>query len=272
MRRSNKLRQQAIAIGGVIFLAAVVFGFLSRERLQEKVVAGEPSTPAVQTLESRTQLISEQARETGWRKFQSEFGSSLNPTFTPDRRLVRVRAGENMGKPADHFSSGDQDAALARAQEILRNAGGLLGLNPDYPLQARAVRADEISSQIEWVQAYRGVQIEPFGRITLQLDSEGGLHGLYSNYISDPVIVNHPQLDDSSARTLAFSHLHFEPDRPLQSGQAPKGDLVLFAPGPQDSSQPIELRYAYRYWVSGHEVIVDAANGDILSEKDRRQF
>lgn len=209
--------------------------------------------------------------EARWQKFQAQFGTHLNPTFTPDHRLVRIRSGEEGSTPADHFVTGDQSAALARAQEILRQAGELLGLKSDYPLQARAIRSDDISSQIEWVQTYHGVTIEPFGRITLQLDADGGLHGLYSNYISSPTIVNQPSLDDSSARSLAFSHLHFTPDRPLDSGPAPKGELVLFAPGPQDSSQSIELRYAYRYWVSGHEVMVDASSGEILSEKDRRQ-
>jgi hypothetical protein len=213
---------------------------------------------------------SEQETQEAWRRFQSTFGAHLDPTFTPDHRLVRVRAQES-ANPAEHFSTGNKDSALARAEDILEKSGDLIGLNPEYPLKAQAVRSDEISSQVEWVQTHRGIPIEPYGRITLQLDSQGGVHGLYSSYISDAVIANSPALDDSSARTLAISHLHFTPDRPLESEPTPRGELILFAQNPQSSGDPVELKYAYRYWISGHEVVVDAARGDILSERDRRQ-
>jgi hypothetical protein len=228
--------------------------------------------PQASSLGVRTRIDSEQDAETRWREFQEKFGEKLSPAFTADHRLVRVRAGDDSAKPLDRFSSGDTKAAMARAQDILKEAGDLLGLNPNYPLEPRAVRSDEISSQVEWVQTYRGVPIEPFGRVTLQLDSGGGIHGLYSNYISDPTISNSPSLSADSARASALANLGFTPDRPLNAGAPPAGELILFARGPQDSSQSVELKYAYRYWVSGREVIVDAARGEILSEKDRRQF
>lgn len=232
MRRSNKYRKQALAVISVIFIGAAFFGYHSRETHESReqreatAVAPDSATSAVQSGESPAAVVtgkSASAVEANWRKFQEKFGSNLESAFTKDHRLVRVRAGEELGSPADRFSTGNKDAALARGQEILQQAGELLGLKADYPVQARAVRSDEVSSQIEWVQTYHGVSIEPFGRVTLQLDAEGGLHGLYSNYISDPVIVNAPALDDSAARTMAFSHMNFQPDRPLESGPSPKG-------------------------------------------------
>jgi hypothetical protein len=220
-----------------------------------------------QTVQPKAEAVVEKS----WKQFQALFGLQLQPAFTPDHRLVRIRAGEEAAKPASDFSSGDKKAALARAQEILRQAADLLELRADYPLQAQAVRSDEISSQVEWVQTYHGVPIEPYGRITLQLDAQGGVRGLFSSYISDPLIVNAPSLDDAQARGVAISNLHFTPERPLEAGQIQKGDLILFAQGPQDSAAPIELKYAYRYWISGHEIVVDAERGDIISERDRRQ-
>ena len=222
---------------------------------------------------SRETKLTGAATETTWQSFRKQYGEGLEAAFTADHRLARIRAGSEPGIPASRFSSGDKNSARTRADEILHSVGDLIGLNSKFPVQSRSVRSDEISSQIEWVQTYHDVSIEPFGRITMQLDSRGGLRALYSNYISDPAIVNEPTLDDASAKNLALSNLHFTPERPGgPAGRAGKGDLILFAPGPQDSSATVQLKYAYRFWIEGREVIVDAAKGEILSEKDRRQF
>jgi hypothetical protein len=204
-----------------------------------------------------------------WRHFQKEFGLHFDSTFTLDHRLSHVRAVDRSARPMRGFDSGNKDAALKRAEEVLKVAGPLIGLNSDYPLSARAVSSDEISSQVEWVQAYRGVPIEPYGRITVQLDQNGGLRGLYSNYISDPVIGNEPSLDPVAAKNALISHLDFTVEHPERIGV---GELVLFSPGPQVTSSPVILTYGYRYWIEGREVILDAAKGEILSERDRRQF
>lgn len=230
------------------------------------------ATPRARAL-PRSSKLDASAVDEKWRNFQKEYGEHLDGAFTTDHRLAHIRALNEPGNPAQQFSSGDKNAALARAEEILHATGDLVGLNSDFPLQSKSVRSDEISSQIEWVQTYHDVSIEPYGRITLQLDASGGLRGLYSNYISDPVITNEPAIDEASAENLALSNMHFTPDRPDGlAARVGKGELILFAPGPQDSSESVQLTYAYRFWIEGHEVIVDAAKGVILSEKDRRQF
>lgn len=253
-----------LALG--ITLALIIGAFLvSRQKSLENPPRKEQSVATAQAEISpapkRTQITVA--------PFLRHFGSELDLKFSSDHRLVRIRSSRKPGVAARTFQSGDYESVRKRSQEILDQVKSLIAYNPDFPVGENAIRSDEVSSQIEFTEKYRGVPLAPFGGITVQLDQNGGIRGLYSTYISEVRISNEASMDETEARELAPKKIHFSRTQDTPVG---KGELILFTPGPQDSEQPVELKYAYRYSIDGRDVILDASNGNILSERDRRQF
>jgi hypothetical protein len=279
MPRFNKTQQfAAFLFIALILIAAVMLGLrssrlpspMSMLPLSVATISPAPDLkPNRAPVKTTLAPLSVQDFDRSWKRFQEVFGEGFDATFTDDRRLSHVRAGEGSSIGALNYKRGNKEAALKRAEEVLHEAGSLIRIDPVLPLVARDVLSDEISSKVEFAQTYKNVPIEPFGKVTVQLDEAGGLRGLYSNYISDPVITNEPTQDPSVLKDSLLSQVHFTPDHP---DQVSTGTLILFAPGPQDSESKVPLTYAYRFFVDGREVVVDASNGKILSEKDRRQF
>lgn len=239
-------------------------------------VLGTSSVPEVQpgpksvshSQISRTALREASRMKELWGVFQAGYGPFDENTFSPDLRLLRLRSDQSIAAGGG-FQSGQRNSVLARGEEIVKNAQELLGLDSFRSLSLASIQTDEFSSQLEWIQTVQGLPIEPAGRLSLQLTQEGGLRGLYSSIIADYRISNQVSMSMVEARQLVFSSLQFHLEHPEKVNDL--GHLILFAKNFQQSSTQVELRHAYRFWIEGREIIVDADNGQLLSEKDRRQ-
>jgi hypothetical protein len=249
MRLSNKL----------IFILAVVvlyFAFMLRPLLRKGSKSQTtPFTPDAHSSGKVFEQTQEQTpnskpshsvnRETAWSEFRQGYGNDLEADFTSDGRVASIqRSALDSQAPSSPVT--DKASAIARAQKILSDASSLLGLNPSFPLQAHEALFDEISSRVDFVQTKDGVPFAPAGRVTVQMDSQGRLKSLYSDYINDPVIAN--------------------------SGSFSQGNRVYFVEGRATDGQSVPVLQAYQSVQDGKETITDASTGKILLQRDRRQY
>jgi hypothetical protein len=206
------------------------------------------------------------------REFAAKYGPALQFEMTADGRLASVREGNARSIPVRNFRAGDHDAVLAAAKQVLEDARNLIKAPPDLEVQSRQVQSDDVSSQVDFVQAKDGVPLAPYGKLTVQFDSSGGLRALYSDYISDIRIVNPRTLSEDTARQKMLDAISSDPAREGRPSFTSRGEAIIYIPAPQISAEPVPAHHAYRFWLSGREVILDASTGDILFQRDRREF
>jgi hypothetical protein len=198
-----------------------------------------------------------------WKRFQEKFGAELQSGFSADGRLVSISGRPGAGKRAQPgFTPEDPRQAIARAKEIVEQARALLGINEDWPLGEPLAQTGKISAQVYFQQSRGGVPVAPFGTVSVDLDSQGGLIRLDSSYAPDPQIVNDPVLDSSEAKLRALGAVGDQSSTLKPQG----GNTVLWI-----SAGGSEARYAYEYYIQGRRVIVDAGSGAILLKRDVRQ-
>jgi hypothetical protein len=177
---------------------------------------------------------------------------------------VRGRAGH--GRARAGFEPDDPRKALARAREIIESASELLGVTPDWPLEEPIAKGNKVSAQVYFKEESSGVATAPFGSVWVDLDSQGELIGLDSNYIPSPEVVNSQTMQPQDAKLRAIAAVGDTGETLKTEG----GDPILWVQKNPDGT-PVAY-HAYEYYVGGRQVIVDAGNGAILHKRDVRQF
>jgi hypothetical protein len=201
-----------------------------------------------------------------WDRFRERFGRDLEADFSQSGHLAAIRGKPGRSTPAHGFHSDDPQAAIARAREILDGLSDLLGLSPDWPLGAPLAKTGNVSAQVYFQESREGVALEPFGAISVDLDSQGGLIGVQSSYVPELSVVNSPDHSSSDPELRARALAAVPGD---SQASVDGGDLVLWLS--RKGGVP-EAHYAFQYYVRGRQVIVDASDGSILYKRDRRQF
>ena len=194
-----------------------------------------------------------------WEKFQSEFGDELDGNFSDTGILLSVQGKVNRNNPApSNFRTDNEQEVRARAKEILDSAKSLLGVENRAPLILSKTRLGPYSAQVFYSETNNGIPIAPMGEVKIDLGPHGELLGLYSSYVSEIPFHTEFQLSPSEARSRALAN------RP-QAGQAIGGRRIIWVASG-------EGRAAYEYSIRGHEIVIDAKTGEILSEENSRQY
>ena len=218
--------------------------------------------------------------EQEWNQFTRRFGSELKPKFSANGQLVSIQGELNQsGQERTDFRSNDVEKIKIRANEIVDAAHGLLKVNSAWPLKIAGVRGGPISAQAFFNQSFQGVPLLPVGNVKVDLGPKGEILALESDYASEIKIVNEDQLSLEQTRKLAMESVSQTADvkrKALPSGQG--SPVVQGALGAQSERRVIWVAdhdrayHAHSFLISGREVIVDAQTGDVLLNKDRRQF
>jgi len=199
------------------------------------------------------------------REFKAKLGESFKFQYDQNGHLasVQTEGGKNQRAHAD-FDPQDPQKVIARAREILALAEGLIGVDARAPLQNPLAKGTAFGAGVSFHEAIGGIPVAPNGSVSIDLGAQGELKGLYSDYRPPVDVTNQFTMapDDAKQRAIAAVNA-------LPTGLRVEGGIqVVWFYG---TDHGVEGRDAYEFWVHGVEVAVDAATGQILSQRDRRQ-
>jgi hypothetical protein len=143
------------------------------------------------------------------------------------------------------FRPSSADDLRARAEEILKDAHRILGLNASQEWVGPTIQPGESSGQVIFQLAVGGVPVYPDGLITLVIGAEGELRSMDSSAYPETRVMN--------ARTL---------------GAPANSRAILYV---TDSEPVAALHHAYETRdAGGIQRVSDAQTGEVLLERDRK--
>ncbi|MEO5971166.1 MAG: hypothetical protein ABIQ95_14655 [Bdellovibrionia bacterium] len=226
---------------------------------------GGPSSPVAKP----TSLVDQKTSKEKWQVFTERFGPDLEPQFNADGQLVSIRGVPGQGVAAtDDFKTQDPQKVISRGQEILSAAHDLLGLTADLPLSNPIPRGGPLTAQLYFRETYRGLTVLPEGNLKIDLGLKGEILGLSSNYIPEIKVVSDVRLTSQDAFSKALSSMDEGklPSIAMTHGNSSsEGNKVVWV------TQATQGHVAYQFFIRGHEIVIDAGTGEVLSSRDRRQ-
>jgi hypothetical protein len=259
-----------LAVIGLYGLGKYVRGILIEPLtpvLQLAAPAVTPSPVALNTIKMAAPGGGKPVQDDPWKVFRESFGSDLQVEWGTNGRATGIRGVPGKGERAGpDFKSADSRLAIARAREILEAAHDLLGLDEDLPLSSPVARGGDVSAQVYFQESYDGVPLAPVGGVTVDLGAQGEVLNIHSDYVRDVKVVNERKLNPDQTRSAAIAAI---PDQASSLTTVGGNPVVWVSRTPDGTATG---KYAYEYNVQGRQVIVDAANSEILFRRDRRQF
>ena len=244
-----------LVCGGGVYLLLSPAPVVSESalHLQEKV------QEKVQEKSQEKSQKEERTHPAHWSEFAKKFGKSLKPEFNDRGQLLSIQGALNGdAEGISGFNPENSQQVIARAREVVAAAGPLIGIVQDWPLGDPQMNSSKLSAQVYFSQTYQGMPVAPVGSIKVDLGGHGELLGLYSNYAVPVKVVNHVVLKEEDAKTKALLEV------PSRSAHIETGSKLIWVQG-------TEGYYAYQFLISGRVCVVDAENGRILSNRDKRQ-
>jgi len=113
--------------------------------------------------------------------------------------------------------------------------------------------------------------LAPLGAVSMDFGSQGELLGLYSNYVRNLNVTNQIKIDVAQAKLLAQTSVHSLMGGEQKPFPHTEGGKILA--WVLSSAEPQSVgKFAYQFFIQGYQVIVDAETGEILFQRDKRQF
>lgn len=263
----------AIVIFAFAFMVAIVAGFYSpereapapaaamREKWQDSIKKKNDSKVPLPTPVPKEATSARKPASSGGAKklasgldlesFTKKYGDRLTVNRDGSRVIrmsgLAIRSEElDPSQRVARFSPADAAALSARGKEIFMDARSLLGIPEGTQFLDPVITAGETTGQLVYQQAEDGVPIYPGGLVTVLIGPEGELRTLDSSVYPETEIANTPVIP-----APAESH------------------AVLFV---VQSSPVAVLRHAYEVQVRGVLSVVDAASGEVLLNRSRRNY
>jgi len=278
---SNRLRAVFITTALVLAAFASMIVLSSKEQGTESLARNRPRSAATGAVsgEATGQIIRQAALHvtpatevTGsaqerWKNFEASFGTGFEPQWRDGLlasiraaggkiRNPNARAARPAGPARNGFESRDSEQVLARARELLTVLEGLVGVEAELPLENPVVRGGETSAHVFFQETWRGIPIEPLGKVSIDLGSDGELRGFDSTYVRDLLIKNRVGFSIEEGRLRALSWFYrFQPEK--QAVQVAGGKQIIWVSGRNGW-------HAYEYFVRGHHIVIDAMTGELL--------
>jgi len=145
---------------------------------------------------------------------------------------------------------------------VIAAASGMLGIQPDFPLGNVAVKGSRISAQVFFNETYEGISVCPGGNVKIDLGPRGELLALNSSYVPLIAVGNRVQLSSDEAKLGANAVFQRGSSDTLH---VDGGSQIIWVKGQ-------EGRFAYQFVSKGHQVVIDAQTGGVLSSWDRKQY
>ncbi len=212
----------------------------------------------------------EQNEKRNWDGFLKNFGFDFTPEFSENHHLTAIRGslGSNLPASTRDFTTTSPPQVAQRATDILDAVKNLVGINDRYPVQPTSIRTGPLTAQAFYQETYNSLPLANAGHLKVDLGPKGELLVLESDYIPSVEISNQRKIDTSTAKSKAFENL-----RRTQAHSDSIQNAV-----PTDSERPViwmsgknQGKIAYQFMIQGREIVIDAENGSVLFNRDRRQ-
>jgi hypothetical protein len=251
----------------------------SRERSFSQDAPVAPPSPSAQVASSTLPSPSSRAgaqpaesrvarAEREWESFRDRFGAHLTRELSVDGDLLAVRGAPGQGeRAAGAFRPDNAALALARANEVVAGASELLGLDASFPLGDPVAQTGSATAQVYFRETWQGIPLEPLGSVVVDLGPQGELLNLSTDYVRDVRVTGRSKLsaDEAKARVEEAVTPSLGSALPASGARS----VIWVARG--SAGGPATGRRAYSFGAGGRQVVVDAENGKILFNRDRRQ-
>ncbi len=225
---------------------------------QTQDLTKEEKPEAINKKNARTQT----SVSLNWEEFKDKYGEHLDGIFGAEGVLLSIQNTKNLNSLSQSgYSSKNREDVLRKANEIIDALTGLLGIQKSSPLLVADLQLGEVSSQVYFRQQLDGVPLYPMGSVSVDLGSRGELLGLSSSYVKPFLPSNERSLNEQEAVRRSGLSL------PLNQGQA----VIWISSLPTGNSLGRSY-YAYQYQTAGRQTVIDASNGEVIYNRDRRQF
>lgn len=244
-------------------LLGVLFGFLYYQDKRGNS-QNEDQLPVQQssTLKEPVQKIPKQSK-----KITDLFGSHAKATYNEKGFLIELKSDSESADYISGFDLADNNSVIDRAKEILGELKTHLGIERLSDLGEPVIQKSDVSAIIEFPQlSDAGFPMRPSGATTVRIGASGQILGLTSTWVSGRIqIQNQWKLNSSQARARAQSTA----TEPSYSSNPSPAKKILWVAS-IDSQHRAHAFHAYEFSVNGRQVVVDAATGEILFNRDRR--
>lgn len=206
--------------------------------------------------------------------FRARYGRELRIERAADGRPLAVRGAPSSGERASApYDSRNSAQVLARAREVRDAASRALELeDADLDAIAPDVQVGETSSQVRFAQSLGGTRIEPGGSVRVDLGARGEILNVDADVTRDLRVVNERRLSSEQAQEKARAAVTEQPSGAARGGFGITGGAPIVWVEADARGGGSEGRHAYGYTVEGYRIVIDAGDGKVLYQKDRRQF
>jgi hypothetical protein len=243
---------QYIGIFLVLIVGLVSVGFFVRD-----LIRGEDSQ------KKAMQQILKQAQEMEIEVSQSAAIPNPPEILFKNYRIEKTRSGhleslvklEKTSQPSSGFNSLDAKIVEKQARVVLEQVSKSLGVEA-RDLKTAGINAGAFSAQAYFQQTIEGLEVAPYGSVSLDFSKEGELARLENDLIRPHEIVNLPKLTSQEVQTN------------LKLSSKPRH--ILWASRPASDKGATALVHAYEFHEQGHQIVVNAESGEVLYKRDRR--
>ena len=270
---------------GVFFLGVILGYSVMNRMIPIRSVPGSMDRQEAQRRQTTPSQSADQANRDGLHLPQSatqrqgRWSTRIQTGYTVVRQSqgwiesLRAKASKSFDRasgealPADQFDPKDRRQVQARALEIVTDLADQLGVDPRVLGDAQ-ITPGNYSAQVYFKEKINGFEVEPLGNLTLDLGKQGELLGLYSSWVHLSPPTGGYELSQRRAQSY-LENLNLGAKDP--HSRTPDSQGVISGRSLMWVNEQ-SLRPAYEFYAQGHQVIIDAQSGRVLSKRDRRQF
>lgn len=230
----------------------------------EVKVSGLKTTPVIKShfdeQNETRQLASQVDIRSMWKKIERRYGKHLTPRYFGNR-LVEIKGSVLRPRTKkNRFNPARADQLLSRSQEIFEDIRPLLGNGQPVEFLRPMATTGKYSGQTFYQQSVEGYPLKPFGNVTIDLGPQGEVIRVSSDVVPGIQVKNEKSLSVEQAEKSALTWLKNEHHLmdPLRGGEP-----IVWVPRPETDGLSVDAYYAYDFYVSGSQLVVDAQDGAI---------
>lgn len=205
---------------------------------------------------------------TGALEIKERLGSVVEIKFNEEGYISSVQGKmiKDQTVYQQNFRTDNPETVEKRANEIIESIRFELGIQEHTPLGKPRFNLGPHSAQVFFQETYFGYPILPFGSVKISLGPKGELLQLESSYVRELVLTNEIRLSSEEAFAKAKNEIF----NGKLSPENKVGRTVVWAPMSISEGQETKGHFAFEYFSSGFQIILNASDGTVLAKIPRR--
>lgn len=219
----------------------------SSQALLREGSSSEKKQNVIRAIATNSSLSQKDARQVS-EHLKKVFGQGLSLQFSADGGFESATGNLAQGLASSKdFNSKDEASVRLRAKEVLKEVLSESGSSDSISINEGVVTTGEHSAQVFFQQNHDGVSFEPSGRFTVDLGPQGELLGAHSDLVNGYEVIGEFVKAPPSQNSLKIFWI-------------------------DTSTTPPKARASYQTYEKGRQIVTDATTGQVIFQRDRRNF